>query len=579
MTILGTLRRLVGFGQADQSKPSLPETAASPGIDLGAEHRKWIALGDEGRFFEAINLCLATVSDPDENFLASSFLGYAYFQTTKYDLAIKHLEIALKKNPGDYYAAFFLANGLKAVGRKQESLAWFTACFRNHSSHAEEICDAAMQTALEIPETEESTSFFREFQAAAEADLVSSRQVERFLFFQGRDAELLEKLNDDANIDSTRVEFRRIRSVADWAARGHGLIRPLGAAEVIHFVTPPANGQTAHQQILVEANEPYVAEIPDASIVGGSSLIFAEQDVVLSDLLADKRYGRYASLQYDKSVAAQRRDALLTRSVDAGERIAEGIMLSGLASECYGHWFAEFLPRLLHLEQHPRFAEIPIIVDEAMPASHYDFLRALVANPLHIVARGAALEVGTLIVAPTMTFFPVELFADHAVPAEHQASWTVGALRYIGDRIRARFGECANASGRIFLSRKNSTWRRLLNEQEILDDLQLLGFRAVYLEECSFEEQVRIFQGAGFVVAPNGSALNSLVFARPDVKSLIIGQRNHFNWGGWLGPMMDLGYSPVFLSGEPVGDEGNKHSDYEIPIAEVRQTILKMLER
>ena len=121
MTILGTLRRLVGFGQADQSKPSLPETAASPGIDLGAEHRKWIALGDEGRFFEAINLCLATVSDPDEHFLSSSFLGYAYFQTTKYDLAIKHLEIALKKNPGDYYAAFFLANGLKAVRSEEAS--------------------------------------------------------------------------------------------------------------------------------------------------------------------------------------------------------------------------------------------------------------------------------------------------------------------------------------------------------------------------------------------------------------------------------------------------------------------------
>ena len=56
--------------------------------------------------------------------------------------------------------------------------------------------------------------------------------------------------------------------------------------------------------------------------------------------------------------------------------------MGGFASSAYGHWFAEFIPKLRFLEQHPRFSELPIIVDEGMPQSHYDFLSLLVPNAL-----------------------------------------------------------------------------------------------------------------------------------------------------------------------------------------------------
>ncbi|MBE2257762.1 MAG: DUF563 domain-containing protein [Rhodobacteraceae bacterium] len=581
MTILNSLRKLAGLEPSKRSGPPVGGADAAPTTrDLADDHRQWIALGNEGRFFEAIKLCLATVEKPEDHFLACSFLGYAYYQTTKYDLAIDYLEIALRMNPGDYYAAFFLAHALKAVGRKPESLKWFTACCRQHPDHAEEICDSAFPMAVAAGDSAESAEFFGVFESLAAEQRVSSSLVEKSLFFQGRDGELQDAIK--AGTAGDGLSLRRISSVADWLAgvdSGESSLQSLGEAEVIRVVMPAANRQAANEETSVDASAPYVAELADASIVGGSSLIYVGRDVVLSDLLADRRYGRYVSLQYDTSVAAQRHDALLVRAIDAPQCLPEGVMLCGLASECYGHWFAEFLPRLRYLEQHPRFAEMPIIVDDGMPKSHHDFLRALVANPLHILPRGTALKVGKLVVAPTMTFFPVELFTDHAVPPERQASWTAGALRYIGERIRSRLGESARAADRIFLSRRNSTWRRLVNEEEILNDLQQLGFRAVFLEECSFAEQVRIFQGAEFVVAPNGSALNNLIFASPDVKALVIGQKNHFNWGGWLGPMMDLGYSPVFLSGEPIGDEANKHSDYTIPVAEVRRTIEQMLDK
>ena len=70
----------------------------------------------------------------------------------------------------------------------------------------------------------------------------------------------------------------------------------------------------------------------------------------------------------------------------------------------------------------------------------------------------------------------------------------------------------------------------MVDEDLIIAMLQTFGFRTVYIEDFSFEEQVRIFQNAAFIVAPNGSSLSNLIFSNPDVKVLMLGQKNLFNW-------------------------------------------------
>ncbi|MCY1374712.1 hypothetical protein D9M69_620730 [compost metagenome] len=115
------------------------------------------------------------------------------------------------------------------------------------------------------------------------------------------------------------------------------------------------------------------------------------------------------------------------------------------------------------------------------------------------------------------------------------------------------------------------------NEAEIIERLQDLGFESIFLEEYDFARQVRTFGEAEFIVAPNGSALNSLIFAATDVKALILGQQNSFNWGGWLGPILDLGFKPEFMEGEATESTSFKHSDYVVPADRVRTKVLAML--
>jgi len=387
------------------------------------------------------------------------------------------------------------------------------------------------------------------------------------LFHQGADAQLAA---DAAH------QVRAVHSVSAGVARGHGHLLSLGEPEPIRLACLGADGSPAADRIIL-SYAPYVAELESATVVSGSSLVQVGDATVLSDLLADPEYARYVCLAGDPSVLAVRPGAVLVRRVEPTETLPEGINLSGMFSGHYGHWFAEFLPRLRHFIRHPRFAEVPIIVDEGMPASHYDFLAALVPNRQHILRRGSALKVARLWVAPTINFFPPDLLPGHAVPPDRQASWSAGALRFFAERLPAAPASPSTGPSRLFLSRRNSRWRRLVNEPEVVAALVPLGFRVVCLEDLGFAEQVRTLAAADFIIAPNGSALNNLIFARPSVKVVVLSQHHQHNWGGWLGPFRELGYDPVFVMGAPVQSAMEKHADYVIPAEEVRRAVERLL--
>ena len=128
------------------------------------------------------------------------------------------------------------------------------------------------------------------------------------------------------------------------------------------------------------------------------------------------------------------------------------------------------------------------------------------------------------------------------------------------------------------MSRRRSTWRRPVNEIDVEEALTKLGFEILFPQDLDFASQVRLFQEARFVVASNGSALNSLIFAAPSVKALVLAQQELFNWGGWLGPIQELGFDPWFLTGEVVSATGGQHADYVVRVDDLRDAVNKMLE-
>lgn len=68
---------------------------------------------------------------------------------------------------------------------------------------------------------------------------------------------------------------------------------------------------------------------------------------------------------------------------------------------------------------------------------------------------------------------------------------------------------------RLYVSRRDASFRRIINEEKLMPILKEHGFEEIVMSKMSVAEQAKIFSEAEFLVGPNGSALANLVFAHP----------------------------------------------------------------
>jgi len=84
------------------------------------------------------------------------------------------------------------------------------------------------------------------------------------------------------------------------------------------------------------------------------------------------------------------------------------------------------------------------------------------------------------------------------------------------------------AHRRLYVSRRDASFRQVLNEHELMPLLREYGFEEVVMSSLSVAEQARIFSEAEVVMGPNGSALANLIFAHPSCLAI------EFSAPGWV---------------------------------------------
>ena len=109
-------------------------------------------------------------------------------------------------------------------------------------------------------------------------------------------------------------------------------------------------------------------------------------------------------------------------------------------------------------------------------------------------------------------------------------AWVAGFLRktFHGIEPKKAVGK------RIYLSRARANNRLLLNEKEVWQQLQSLGFEEFHAEDYSFAEQIWIFQHAEAVIGPHGSGFANIVFSRPGTKIIDIQPPSYINSCFWI---------------------------------------------
>ena len=79
---------------------------------------------------------------------------------------------------------------------------------------------------------------------------------------------------------------------------------------------------------------------------------------------------------------------------------------------------------------------------------------------------------------------------------------------------------------RLWISRKNSDYRRIKNEKEIVPILKKFNFEIVTPEDHSLKESASLFNSASVVGGLHGAGLTNLMFCRPSTRIIEIGDPN-----------------------------------------------------
>jgi len=83
---------------------------------------------------------------------------------------------------------------------------------------------------------------------------------------------------------------------------------------------------------------------------------------------------------------------------------------------------------------------------------------------------------------------------------------------------------------RLYIDRRGSRLRPLVNEDELVAALSRQGFVAVRPEILSVVDQVRLFRAADIIVAPHGAALTNIGFCRPGTQIVELLMDAYCNW-------------------------------------------------
>ena len=166
-----------------------------------------------------------------------------------------------------------------------------------------------------------------------------------------------------------------------------------------------------------------------------------------------------------------------------------------------GHWIMDSLPRLGVLEEAGLADQATLVV----PVKHEwygEILGALGYGRDHYAGFGMDHWEFEHLLVPSIVSE-----SDFMRPSS--TSWL---------RRRLSLEDLEPKGERLYISRSDAKWRRVVNEEEVVEVLRGEGFRPVSLEGLSFQEQLNLFSRAEYIVAPHGSGLANLLFAPAGVR-------------------------------------------------------------
>jgi hypothetical protein len=320
------------------------------------------------------------------------------------------------------------------------------------------------------------------------------------------------------------IEARRVVGLHAYA-RAHGAdFEELAPARPDLVPETPCHGVEPGPSIEAVTRGFFSCVLEDAVVSCKSSIVYVGAQALL-DATPEERALYPLDLDVDPTVVAPVDDELLavTGAGASGPAVATALSLCGVHSFNFGHWLLEFLPKVWAVAGRREFRGVTVLVDEQMPPQLREavllFLPA--GHEVRSLGPGESVLVHRLWTLPMITYFPLGPRAgasdsDAVVPLDGELF--VRLVASVAPVLEGLDDGGRPPSRQLFLTRKDSQHRRLVNRVDVEQALVQRGFEVVDLEELAFVDQLRLVRSARTIIGPDGSSLLLGLLARPGTR-------------------------------------------------------------
>ncbi|GAA4430454.1 hypothetical protein GCM10023188_17130 [Pontibacter saemangeumensis] len=206
------------------------------------------------------------------------------------------------------------------------------------------------------------------------------------------------------------------------------------------------------------------------------------------------------------------------------------LLSGGAGVNNIGHWFLDVLPRLHLLERSGLLGEVDWFLVPSTRYSYQTETLALLGIPSHKIISS---EEHPHVVADRVIASTAPRGRHTLVPR-----WLLDYMRGAFLKHQAPGPEVGSVEAEgpfLYISRRDSSIRNVLNEEELQGVLGRYGFNTIVSSGYSILDKIRLFSRARFVMSPTGAGLISILFCQPGTKLVEI-----FNEGFVIEPFYDI---------------------------------------
>jgi len=114
---------------------------------------------------------------------------------------------------------------------------------------------------------------------------------------------------------------------------------------------------------------------------------------------------------------------------------------------------------------------------------------------------------------------------------------------------------------RIYMSRERANKRKILNETEIINILKRYDFEIIYVEELTYEDQVRLCSETSHLISIHGATLANMLFMKSGTSVMEIKNINDYHNNCYYSLASSLNINYYYTFGKAINIEKDNQSD------------------